>query len=184
MTLGFAGVQGRHLVRQGRPDHPRGSTRASSRGARQSQGIRTAVSGRAHHPAREVQQGDRVRTSCTERVAEEMVKMIRTAPPGVPINSVWMMSDSVPAQRANQAARRHARADGKTLRRDHLDPDHLEFQGGLDRARILQLDARRAQGPGRHRTEDREFGVPDPVAWSMSRRTQSSPRWIAAQRVG
>ena len=31
---------------------------------------------------------------CTDRVAEEMLKMIRSAPPGEPINSVWMMSDS------------------------------------------------------------------------------------------
>jgi DNA-directed RNA polymerase subunit beta' len=31
---------------------------------------------------------------CTDKVAEEMLKMIRQAPPGEPINSVWMMSDS------------------------------------------------------------------------------------------
>jgi DNA-directed RNA polymerase subunit beta' len=31
---------------------------------------------------------------CTDRVAEEMMKMIRSAPPGEPINPVWMMSDS------------------------------------------------------------------------------------------
>ncbi len=31
---------------------------------------------------------------CTDKVAEEMLKMIRSAPPGEPINSVWMMSDS------------------------------------------------------------------------------------------
>jgi DNA-directed RNA polymerase subunit beta' len=31
---------------------------------------------------------------CTDNVAEEMLKMIRSAPPGEPINSVWMMSDS------------------------------------------------------------------------------------------
>ena len=33
-------------------------------------------------------------SSCTEKVAEEMMKVIRSAPPGEPINSVWMMSDS------------------------------------------------------------------------------------------
>ena len=33
-------------------------------------------------------------SSCTEQVAEEMMKMIRSAPPGEPINSVWMMADS------------------------------------------------------------------------------------------
>ena len=33
-------------------------------------------------------------TSCSEKVAEEMIKVIRTPKPGEPINSVWMMSDS------------------------------------------------------------------------------------------
>src|SRR5579863_2758899 len=31
---------------------------------------------------------------CSDRVAEEMLKIIRSAPAGEPINSVWMMSDS------------------------------------------------------------------------------------------
>ncbi|MBX6368880.1 MAG: DNA-directed RNA polymerase subunit beta' [Rhodospirillales bacterium] len=33
-------------------------------------------------------------SSCTEKVAEEMMKVIREAKPGQPINSVWMMADS------------------------------------------------------------------------------------------
>ncbi|GGF29830.1 DNA-directed RNA polymerase subunit beta' [Aliidongia dinghuensis] len=33
-------------------------------------------------------------SSCTEKVADEMMKVIRTPTPGQPINSVWMMSDS------------------------------------------------------------------------------------------
>jgi DNA-directed RNA polymerase subunit beta' len=33
-------------------------------------------------------------SSCTEKVAEEMMKVIRTPTPGEPINAVWMMSDS------------------------------------------------------------------------------------------
>src|SRR5213082_2569314 len=33
-------------------------------------------------------------TSCSERVAEEMMKVIRTPKPSEPINPVWMMSDS------------------------------------------------------------------------------------------
>ncbi|HEV2549934.1 MAG TPA: DNA-directed RNA polymerase subunit beta' [Stellaceae bacterium] len=33
-------------------------------------------------------------SSCTEKVAEEMMKVIRSAKPGDPINSVWMMADS------------------------------------------------------------------------------------------
>jgi DNA-directed RNA polymerase subunit beta' len=31
---------------------------------------------------------------CTDKVAEEMLKIIRSAAPGEPVNSVWMMSDS------------------------------------------------------------------------------------------
>src|SRR5262249_18385054 len=31
---------------------------------------------------------------CTDKVAEEMLKIIRSAVPGEPVNSVWMMSDS------------------------------------------------------------------------------------------
>src|SRR5437764_163604 len=33
-------------------------------------------------------------TSCSEKVAEEMINVIRTPKPGEPINAVWMMSDS------------------------------------------------------------------------------------------
>jgi len=33
-------------------------------------------------------------SNCTERVAEEMMKVIKTPKPGEPINAVWMMSDS------------------------------------------------------------------------------------------
>jgi DNA-directed RNA polymerase subunit beta' len=33
-------------------------------------------------------------SNCTERVAEEMMKVIRSAKPGEPINPVWMMADS------------------------------------------------------------------------------------------
>jgi len=33
-------------------------------------------------------------TSCSEKVAEEMVKVIKEEKPGMPINAVWMMSDS------------------------------------------------------------------------------------------
>ena len=60
---------------------------------------------------------------------------------------------------ADEAARRHARADGQALGRDHRDADHLELQGRLDRARVLQLDPRCPQGPGRHRPEDGELGL-------------------------
>ena len=64
--------------------------------------------------------------------------------------------------RADEAARRHARPDGQALGRDHRDADRVELQGRPDRARVLQLDPRRPQGPRRHRAQDRELGLPDP----------------------
>ena len=54
-----AGMQGRHFVRQGRSDHPRGQAPSRRRGAGEGQGVRAAVPGRADHAAREVQQGSR-----------------------------------------------------------------------------------------------------------------------------
>ena len=41
-------------------------------------------------------------------------------------------------RRPRSAARRHARADGQTVGRDHRDADHLQLQGRPDRARVLQ----------------------------------------------
>ena len=63
---------------------------------------------------------------------------------------------------ADEAARGDARPDGQAVRRDHREPDHLELQGRPRRARVLQLDARRPQGPRRHGAQDGELGLPDP----------------------
>ena len=41
-------------------------------------------------------------------------------------------------------------------------PITANFREGLYRARVLHLDPRRAQGPGRHRAQDRGLGLPDP----------------------
>ena len=62
---------------------------------------------------------------------------------------------------ADPAARRNARPDGQARRLDHRDADHREFPRRPERAAVLHLDARRAQGPGRHRAEDGELGLPD-----------------------
>jgi DNA-directed RNA polymerase subunit beta' len=66
--------------------------------------------------------------------------------------------------RADEAAGRDARPDGQALGRDHRDADHLELQGRPDRAGVLQLHPRGAQGSGRHRAQDRELGLPDPAS--------------------
>ena len=62
---------------------------------------------------------------------------------------------------ADPAARRHARPDGQAGRLDHRDADHRELPRRPERAAVLHLDARRAQGPGRHGVEDGELGLPD-----------------------
>ncbi len=41
---------------------------------------------------------------CTDKVAEEMLKIIRSAAPGEPVNSVWMMSNSGPAARRRRSS--------------------------------------------------------------------------------
>ena len=71
--------------------------------------------------------------------------------------------------RPDQAAGRHARPDGQAaeedhrrFRRDHRAADHRELPRGPDRARVLHLDARRAQGSGRHGAQDRRRRLPDP----------------------
>ena len=91
-------------------------------------------------------------TACSDKVAEEMMKVIRA---GKTRRADQLGVDDVGFRRArlggaDQAAGRDARADDQALGRDHRDPDHLQFQGGSDRPRILQLDAWRPQGPRRH----------------------------------
>ena len=82
------------------------------------------------------------------------------------VNSIYMMAHSgargSPAQMRQLAGMRGLMA--KPSRRDHREPDHLELQGRPLRARVLQLDARRPQGSGRHRAQDGEFGLSDPAS--------------------
>ena len=108
---------------------------------------------------------------CSDKVAEEMMQAIQavqqTKRAGRPLPAAERDLDDGAFRcprlgGADQAAGRHARPDGQALGRDHREPDHLELQGRPDGARVLQLDARRPQGSGRHRAEDRELGLPDP----------------------
>ena len=103
-------------------------------------------------------------SNCTEQVAEEMMKV---DPRGQARRADQSGVDDGGFRRArlggaDQAARRHARPDGQALGRDHRDADHLELQGRPHRARVLQLDARRAQRPRRYRAQDREFRLSHP----------------------
>ncbi len=130
-------VQGRHLVRQGRHDHPETkdswSTRPTTR-----VGVRAAVSGRSDHPAGEVQQGRRCLVKCTDQVANAMMDEIQatsTKTAASEINSIYMMATPARVVRQpDEAAGRYARPDGQAVGRDHRNADHLELQGRPDRS--------------------------------------------------
>ncbi len=132
---------------------PRVQAEAGRRGAGEGEGVRAAVSRRPDHPGREVQQGGRRLVELHRRVADEMMKEMQKNASGSR-HQLGLHDGALRRPRlggADQAARRHARPDGQALGRDHRDADHLELQGRPDRARVLQLDPRRPQGPGRHR---------------------------------
>ena len=63
---------------------------------------------------------------------------------------------------ADPPAGRHARPHGQAGRLDHRDADHGELPRGPERAAVLHLHARRAQGPGGHGAEDRQLRLPHP----------------------
>ena len=62
---------------------------------------------------------------------------------------------------ADPPARRYARPDGEPEGRDHRAPDQGELRRGAVRARVLHLDARRAQGTRRHGASHRRLRLPD-----------------------
>ena len=154
----------RHFLRQGRPRHPG----------------RQGEAGRAR-PSKEVkeyeqQYQDGLITSgekynkvvdawsrCSDRVAEEMMKGISTPQPGKPVNSVWMMAHSGARGSTTQMKQLAGMRGLMTKPSGEIieTPIISNFKEGLSRARVLQLHPRRPQGPGRHRAQDRELGLPD-----------------------
>ena len=65
-------------------------------------------------------------------------------------------------QTTDPPALRHARPHGQAVGRDHRDPHHRQFPRRPERAAVLHLHARRAQGFGRYGVEDSRFRLPDP----------------------
>ncbi len=163
-------LQGGHLVRQGRhggPEHEVEDHRADSHPG---QGIRAAIQRRPDHPGREVQQGGRclVEGDRPDRRRDDAPDLLGGAGRGRPLGPGQLDLHDGAFRRARLAgadapARRHARTDGETVGRDHRKPDHQQLQGRAVGARVLQLDARRAQGPRRYRAQDRELGLPHPA---------------------
>ena len=100
---------------------------------------------------------------CSDRVAEEMMKGISTPKPGKPVNSVWMMAHSGARGSTTQMKQLAGMRGLMTKPSGEIieTPIISNFKEGLSRAGVLQLHPRRAQGPGRHRAQDRELGLPD-----------------------
>jgi DNA-directed RNA polymerase subunit beta' len=73
---------------------------------------------------------------------------------------------------ADSPARGYARPDGEAGRLHHRDADHRELPRRPERSAVLHLDARRAQGSGRHGVEDGELGL----SHAPSRRRRAGPR--------
>ena len=130
-----------------------------------SEGVRAAVPGRPDHLGREIQQGGRrlVALHRSRRRGDDEGHF-RRRKPGKPVNSVCMMAHSgargSAAQMKQLAGMRGlmAKPSGEIIE----TPIISNFKEGLIGARVLQLDPRRAQGPGRHRAQDRQLGLPDP----------------------
>ena len=64
---------------------------------------------------------------------------------------------------ADPPAGGHARPHGQPEGRDHRAADQVQLHRGPGRARVLHLDARRPQGPRRHRAAHGGLGLPDPA---------------------
>ncbi len=88
-------------------------------------------------------------------------------------NPIYMMANS--GARGNIMQIRqiagHARPGGQPEGRDHPASDQVELPRGPVGARVLHLDARRAQGPGRHGAADGRLRATSRGVSSTSRRS-------------
>ena len=151
---------------------PHSKTKIVRRHPRAGQGFRAAIQRRPDYPGRKVQQGRRclVEVHGEDRRSDDEGNLDDEACNGEGCRGPGQFDLHDGAFRrarlagANASARRHARTDGQAEWRDHREPDYLELQGRPLGARVLQLDARRAQGPCRHRAQDGEFRVSHPAS--------------------
>ena len=100
--------------------------------------------------------------AATDAVGEAMIANIESTDE---LNSIFMMA-SLGRPRVDQAdppAGGHARPDGQPEGRDHRAPGEGLLHRGARRDRVLHLDARRPQGPRRHRAPHGRLGLPDPA---------------------
>ena len=144
---------------------PKEKARAGRRRPRRGHQGRIAVSRRRDHQRRALQQGHRRSgrrrprrspTRCSARwrsIDKE----------GRSFNPVYIMADSG-ARGSKQQIRQLAGMRGLMAKPSGEiieTPITSNFREGLDGAAVLHLDARRAQGSGRHGAQDRRLGLPD-----------------------
>ena len=97
----------------------------------------------------------------TDRIADEMLRDLGSEKviddQGREIYGAELQSDlhdgrlrRARQRAADPPARRHARSDGKALRRNHRDADHGQLPRRPDRVAVLHLDPRRAQRSRRY----------------------------------
>ncbi len=102
----------------------------------------------------------------TERVADEMFnEMQRRERESHELNPILIMADSG-ARGNQQQIRQLAGMRGlmaKPVGRNHRGSDSRELPRRAERAAVLHLNARRAQGSGGHCAQDRGFGLSDPA---------------------
>ena len=102
-------------------------------------------------------------SAITEKVADEMFGQMQKRDKDGELNPIYVMADSG-ARGSKQQIRQlsgmrglMAKPSGEIIE----TPITANFREGLTVLRVLHLDARRPQGPGRHGAEDRRFGLPD-----------------------
>ena len=133
-------------------------------GARRGHQGRAAVPRRRDHQRRALQQGHRrVVGRHREDRRRDVQRRWRRRDKEGKFNPVYIMADSG-ARGSKQQIRQlagHARPDGQAVGRNHRAADQGELPRRPVGARVLHLDARRAQGSGRYGAQDRRLGLPD-----------------------
>ena len=152
-----AGHARRHLVRRRRHADPGGKARDHREVRARGEGDRGAVHVRSRHAGRALQQGGRHlgprrrrhRQGDDAAAGLDGGRRPRRQDGEAGVVQLHLHDGGLRRARlggADPAARGHARPDGQAGRLDHRDADHREFPRRPERAAVLHLDARRAQG--------------------------------------
>ena len=152
-----------HVDRHPGPDHSAGQGDPVREGPRRGHQGRAAVPRRRDHQRRALQQDHRRVVGRHREDRRRDVQRNGTPRQGREVQPRLHHGGLRRArlEAADSPAGGHARLDGQALGRNHRAADQGELPRRPVRARVLHLDARRSQGPGRHRAQDRGLGLPD-----------------------